>query len=417
MSYAAVEACRSCGDPRLSPVLDLGEQPLANAFRAADDASPEARFPLAICFCEGCSLIQLTGTVDPTVLFDDYPYFSSVSASMVATERQLVDRLIEREDLGDGSLVVEVASNDGYLLQRYVERGIGVLGIDPAANIAEHAASVGVETLVAYFGSAVANDLVASGRRADVIHANNVIAHVPDINDFVAGMASLLAPGGTVVIETPHLVRMVENVEFDTIYHEHVFYYSLHALRGLLARHGLATVDVEELHLHGGSLRVFARHAPATPGPGVAELLAMEEELGVASLAYYAGFADRVALAGSSLVALLDELLAEGHALAGYGAAAKGTVLLNHFGIDSSYLQFVADRSPHKQGLVVPGVRIPIVSHEVLLERCPSATLLLAWNFADEIMAQQHEYAAGGGRFLVPVPEPRVVEDLVGPAA
>ena len=409
MSFRPVTECRSCGCDRIEPVLDLGLQPLANGFRSADDTAEEPRYPLATFRCENCSLVQLTGTVDPSVMFDHYHYFSSVSTTMVETGSRLVDRLIEQERLGDDSLVVEVASNDGYLLRRYVERGIEVLGIDPAANVAEHAIAAGVATQVDYFSTSVAQALVDAGRRAAVIHANNVIAHVPDINDFVAGLALLLHPAGTLVVETPHVVTMVDGLEFDTIYHEHVFYYSLHALQRLFARHGLAVVDVEEIALHGGSLRVFAREAPADASPRVTALLEREAQVGVTTSAYYADFAARVASASTTLVAAVDGMLAAGERVAAYGAAAKGTVLLNHCGLRADRIEFVADRSVQKQGLVMPGVGIPIVPHTALVERRPDATLLLAWNFADEIAAQQSDYLAAGGRFIVPMPEPRSI--------
>lgn len=409
MSFTPADACRSCGSRGLHPVLDLGSQPLANALRRPGDDGPEPRYPLGLVCCGSCSLVQLTGTVSPGVLFDTYQYFSSFSTTMLEAMAALADRLTRERGLGPESLVVELASNDGYLLVNYVERGVPVLGVDPAANVAAVAIERGVPTVVAYFGREVAQGIVGEHGRAAVVHANNVLAHVPDVNDFVAGIAVLLAPDGLAVIETPYLVRLVEHCEFDTVYHEHVFYYSLTALRSLFARHGLGISDVEELAIHGGSLRLFVRPGSPAPSAAVARLLEHEGALGVASPAYYAGFAGRVARLKDATLALLRGLRADGHRLAAYGAAAKGTVLCNHFGIGPELVEFVVDRSPHKQGLLMPGVHLPIRPPEALLRERPDETLLLAWNFADEIVAQQADYVRAGGRFIVPIPEPRMV--------
>ncbi len=403
--------CRGCGNGRLSVVLDLGAMPLANALVGPDDLDrPEARYPLALAFCPGCSLVQITETVPPEALFRDYLYFSSVSDQMVEHSRVIVDRMIDRLGLGPDSLAVEVASNDGYLLQHYVARGIPVLGIDPARNVAEAATARGVPTIAEFFGPDVADELHGSGRDADVIHANNVIAHVPDIHGFVAGIATILKPDGLVVIETPYVRELVDRLEFDTIYHEHVFYYSLTSLSGVLADHGLAVVDVERLPIHGGSLRVFAAHeGPAVSAPAVTALLAEEDAMGIGDVEYYSAFATRVEALGDELRSLLAGMKARGESIGAYGAAAKGAVLLNAFGIGAETIAFVADRSPHKQGRYMPGVRIPVVSAEHLLEAMPGACLLLTWNFADEILEQQREYRARGGTFVIPVPRPQVV--------
>jgi SAM-dependent methyltransferase len=390
-------------------VIDLGEQPLANGLLRPDDAEPERRFPLALVRCEGCALVQLTGTVDPKVLFDDYHYFSSFSTTMIDAMRTLAAQTVERTGLGPDSLVVEIASNDGYLLQHYRDLGVPILGIDPARNVAAAATARGIPTEVDYFDLEVAQRLRCQGRVADVIHANNVMAHVPEINSFVAGVAHLLAPDGVAVIETPHLVRMVEGAEFDTIYHEHVFYWSLTSLVPLMARHGLMVSDVERLSIHGGSLRVFVSHLGAVPTAAVAEVLAEETRLGVAAAPYYLDFADRVAALRAATVSLLRDLRSDGATIAAYGAAAKGTVLLNHFGIDHGLVDFVVDRNPGKQGFLLPGTKIPIVDPARLLADRPDHVLLLTWNFADEIIAQQAAYLAGGGRFIVPIPELRVV--------
>ena len=409
MSFVPVTACRSCDGPELLPVLDLGEQPLANAFRRPADTSPEARYPLALVFCPACSLVQLTGNVPPAELFDDYPYFSSYSDSMVEAMRLLADRLTTAEGLDGDSLVVEVASNDGYLLKHYLERGVAVLGVEPAANVAQVAVAAGVPTLAAYFGVAAARAVLASHGPAHVLHANNVMAHVPDVNDLVAGFALLLADDGVAVVESPYLGRFVSDVEFDTTYHEHVFYYSLTALDVLLRRHGLVVSDLEHLDVHGGSLRCFVRHEGAPVGQAVTALLAEEDRLGVRTPAYYRDFAERVDRLRARTLALLHGLKASGATLHGYGAAAKGTVLLNHFGIGPDLLDKVVDRSPHKQGLEMPGVGLAIEDPAALLRDRPSHVLLLAWNLLDEVLEQQAAYREQGGLFVVPIPEPRVV--------
>lgn len=404
MTFDTVQQCRSCGSSDFSPVLDLGLQPLANAYREPGDVSDEARYPLALLRCRACSLVQLTGTIPPHVMFDTYHYFSSYSSTMVDSMGVLARRLTEQLGLSADDLVVEIASNDGYLLKHYVELGIPVLGVEPARNVAAVALENGVPTLPEYFTRNLGAELAGSGRAASVIHANNVMAHVPEINDFVAGIAAALRPDGVAVVETPYLVRFVEDREFDTIYHEHVFSYSLTALSTLVARHGLAVVDVEQIPLHGGSLRLFIQHAEHPCSERVEELLRSEQGLGVATDEYYVDFAERVEELKSEVTGLLRKLRAEGATIAAYGAAAKGTVLLNHFGLGHDIIDFVVDRSVHKQGLLMPGVGIPILAAEELERRRPDYTLLLAWNFADEILAQQEGYRKAGGTFIVPVP-------------
>jgi SAM-dependent methyltransferase len=410
MSFAPCVACRSCGGTTLRPVLDLGEQPLANSYPALDAGTDEPRYPLAIVCCAGCSLVQLTGTVDPQVMFDDYPYFSSYSDTMVAAMEQLAHRLADQHSLGADDLVVEVASNDGYLLRHYIGCGVPVLGVEPAANVARAAEHAGVPTLVEYFSADTGHRLAAEGRLASILHANNVMAHVPEINDFIEGIAAVLRPTGTAVIETPYLGHLIADGEFDTIYHEHVFHYSLTAIDALVRRHGLAVVDVEQVAMHGGSLRVFLQHdTMGSPSPEVRRLLAAEEEAGVGGPEYYQDFARRVESTRTRTRALLEQEKAAGARIAAYGAAAKGTVLLNHFGIDTSLVDYVVDRSPHKQGRRMPGVGIPVRDPSALIEDQPDLVLLLAWNFADEILEQQAAYRQAGGRFLVPIPEPRVL--------
>jgi SAM-dependent methyltransferase len=404
MTFGVVKRCRSCAFNDLAPVLDLGVQPLANAYRNPSDTSREASYPLALIRCCACSLVQLTGTIPPKTLFDTYSYFSSNSSTMVDSMRVLAKRLTTERALTAEDLVVEIASNDGYLLQHYVELGIPVLGIEPAQNVAAVARENGVPTVTKYFTRRLGSELAASGRGASVIHANNVIAHVPEINDFVAGISAGLRPDGVAVVETPYLVRIVDDREFDTVYHEHVFYYSLTAISSLVERHGLTVADVEKIPLHGGSLRLFIQHSGYPCSERVKLVLASERERGVAADEYYSDFAKRVDELKTEVTGLILRLRAEGASVAAYGAAAKGTVLLNHFGLNHETIDFVVDRSVHKQGLVMPGVGIPILAADELERRRPDYTLLLAWNFADEILEQQHDYRAAGGTFIVPVP-------------
>jgi SAM-dependent methyltransferase len=405
-------SCLVCGRSPLAAVMSFGEMPLANALlRAEDLGRPEPRYPLDLVFCESCALLQITESVDPELLFGEYAYFSSTSAAMVAHAAALATRLVHERGLGHGDLAMEIASNDGYLLRHYLEAGVPVLGIDPARNVVEQAIREGVDTMCAFFGVDLARELAAQGRQASVLHANNVLAHVPDVNGVVAGIAQILAPAGVAVIETPYVRDLVERTEFDTVYHEHLFYYSLTALHRLFARNGLRLVDVERLAIHGGSLRVFVARidSPEEARPAVDALLDEEAALGIPARGYFDDFAGRVAELRDEVRGMLHELKAQGHRLAAYGAAAKGATLLNSFGIGPDVLDFVADRSPHKQGLYMPGARLPIVPPERLVEAMPDEVLLLAWNFADEILEQQAEYRRRGGRFIVPVPRPRLI--------
>jgi SAM-dependent methyltransferase len=406
-----ITTCRGCGDDGLEIILFLGEMPLANGLLSADQLDePEFRYPLDVAFCGRCALVQLTVSLPPEALFSEYLYFSSYSDTVVENAVQLVRRMIQTRGLGPDSLAIEVASNDGYLLQHYVRGGVPVLGIDPATNIVPVAQAHGVPTLPAFFGSDLAEELRSAGRRADVLHANNVLAHVPDLNGMVRGIARVLADDGVAVIETPYVRDLVEGLEFDTIYHEHVFFYSLTSLDAVFRRCGLQIVDVERISLHGGSLRVFAAlEGAAATSSAVDDLLEAESRAGVGSVGYYRGFAGRVESLCADLRGLLTALKSRGHQIGGYGAAAKGAVLLNALDLPEGTLEFVADRSPHKQGRYMPGVHVPVVSPDRLLELMPDHLLLLAWNFADEIMDQQAEYRRRGGRFIIPVPVPRII--------
>ena len=410
MSWTPCTSCRSCGSTSLMPVLDLGEQPLANSYPAVDATDPEPRFPLAVMCCRECTLVQLTGTVDPQIMFDDYAYFSSYSDTMVSAMEQLAKRLTDSLRLGPDDVVVEIASNDGYLLKHYAALDVPVLGVEPAANVARVAQDAGIRTVVEYFSAALGSRLAADGLAASVLHANNVMAHVPDINDFVAGIRAVLRRDGTAVVETPYLGAFVADTEFDTIYHEHVFYYSLTAVARLAHAHGLVVTDVERLPIHGGSLRLFLRREGAgAVSDAVTSLLAEEGRAGIGGDDYYRDFARRVADVRHRTREMLLAEKAKGARIAAYGAAAKGTVLLNHFDIDEALVDFVVDRSPHKQGRRMPGIGIPIREPSALVDERVDLVLLLAWNFAEEIIEQQAAFRDAGGRFLVPIPEPRLI--------
>jgi len=403
-------ACRSCGAAPLTAIVSLGCTPLANALLSPDQLdAPEPRYPLDLAVCSDCSLVQITETVPPEVLFVDYPYFSSFSDTMVQSARELAGWLVRERKLGAESLVIEIASNDGYLLQHYRALGVPVLGIEPAANLAQAAEARGVATRCEFFGRNSAEGLAVEDVRADVLHANNVLAHVADLNGVVAGIAIVLKPDALAAIEVPYVRDLIEKCAFDTIYHEHLCYFSLTALDRLFARHGLAVIDVEHIPLHGGSLRLFVSRAGVPPAGRVTGMLAAERAAGMLTFGYYRDFADRIQTLRSRLVGLLRRLKTQGKRLAAYGASAKGSTLLNVFGIGADVLDFVVDRSTVKQGRFTPGTHLPILPPEALLERRPEYVLLLTWNFADEVLAQQAAYRAHGGRFIIPVPEPRVV--------
>jgi SAM-dependent methyltransferase len=407
-----VTGCRACGGRLSVTMADLGLQPPSNAFvPSLADAAGERRYPLRAKVCESCKLVQVDYDVAPEELFGDYVYFSSYSDEWLAHAKAYCDMAQRRFSLGANSLAVELASNDGYLLKNFLQMGIPVLGIDPSGTVAAAATKIGVPTLVEFFGERLANRLASEGRRADLIIGNNVIAHVPQLNDFIAGIAVLLKPEGTVTIEFPHLLTLIEHVEFDTIYHEHYSYISLYAIEQVFSRHGLRIYDVEELPTHGGSLRIFASHSTRSNLEDSTSLKLVrrhEAAAGLPELPTYLRFAERVEDCRRSLLDFFAAAKREGKTVAAYGAAAKGNTLLNFCGVTREDVSMVADRNPHKQGKLLPGTHIPVVSPEELMRKRPDYVLILPWNLQDEIRSQLQGIAAWGGRFVTPVPLVRV---------
>ncbi|MBB4361488.1 hypothetical protein GGD65_002510 [Bradyrhizobium sp. CIR18] len=406
--------CRSCGAPLTAVLVDLGMTPISNAFVRAEHASLSERFyPLKSFVCDHCWLVQLEDFETPETHFHaDYVYFSSFSDSWLAHARTFAEKAAARLGLGTRSRVVEVGSNDGYLLQYFVQRGIPCLGVDPAANCAKAAWELRrVPTEVAFFGSKAATRLREQGGTADLIIANNVLAHVPDINDFVAGFKILLGERGVATFEFPHVLEMIRNVEFDTIYHEHYSYLSLLALEPLFARHGLRVIDVERLSTHGGSLRLHVAHDDRTDVlDSVKQLRREEAQAGLDRLATYETFGHRVRQLKRSLLRLLIELIEAGKSVAAYGAPAKGNTLLNYCGIGRDFISFTADRNVHKQGLLLPGTRIPVLAPDEIARRRPDYVLILPWNLRQEIVQQISQIPDWTGQFIIPVPEPVILD-------
>ena len=409
----ALPSCRFCSAPLRHTFVDLGMSPLCESYVLPEClGAMEPFYPLHVRVCEQCLLVQLEELVAPEEIFTEYAYFSSYSDSWVAHARDYVESVVERFGLGADSQVVELASNDGYLLQHLVERGIPALGVEPAANVAEVARGRGIETVVEFFGRELASRLVAEGRQADLLVANNVFAHVPDLNDFTAGMQRLLAPQGVVTIEFPHLARLIEGNQFDTIYHEHFSYLSFLTVEKIFAHHRLTLFDVEELPTHGGSLRVYAQRsggAGHSVSARVTELAERERELDLDRLEGYSAFAPRVTETKWNLVEFLIDCRRDGKRVAGYGAPGKGNTLLNYCGIRADLVEFTVDRNPYKQGQFLPGTRIPIHHPEALEQARPDFILILPWNLTDEIVAQLSHVRDWGGRFVVPIPEVKVI--------
>jgi len=405
-------SCRFCGQTLRRSFVDLGMSPLCESYVPPErlDAM-EPFYPLNVLICDYCLLVQLREYVRAEEIYREYAYFSSYSDSWLNHARRYVKMAIGRFGLGPDKLVVEVASNDGYLLQYFVAQGIPVLGIEPAANVARVAQQKGIPTLVTFFGRQRAAELAAGGTRADLLVGNNVLAHVPDLNGFVAGLKGLLAPGGTITMEFPHLMRLVEGNQFDTIYHEHFSYLSLLVTERVFEAQGLTIFDVEELNTHGGSLRIYARHVEESDRPvlaSVEKLRRRETEAGYHQIDTYLSFAERVAETKRKLLEFLIGARRQGKRIAGYGAPGKGNTLLNYCGIRADFLDYTVDRNPYKQGQYLPGTHIPIFSPERLAQTRPDYILILPWNLKDEIMAQLSYTRNWGARFVVPIPEVEV---------
>jgi len=402
--------CRSCGSENIRPFLDLGHTPLADRLLTEAQLNEhEPVFPLEVAFCEDCSLVQILETVPPDVLFcEDYPYYSSFSPALLDHSRRNVQELVAARALDGNSLAMELASNDGYLLKNYVDVGVPVLGIDPAEGPVEQARKIGVTSINDFFTMELAKKLADEGKKADIIHGNNVLAHVADTNGFVAGIATVLKGNGVAVIEAPYVRDLIDHCEFDTIYHEHLCYFSVTALDSLFRRHGLYINEVKRLSIHGGSLRIYAE-MEENRGQSVLKLMEEEQQQGLDKYDYYQSFSSRVEEIKTSLLEMLQGLKAQGKKIAAYGAAAKGSTLINYVGIGQDLVDFVVDRNVHKQGKYMPGKHYPIFPTETLIEERPDYVLLLSWNFADEILAQQKAYRDLGGKFILPVPTPRVV--------
>jgi SAM-dependent methyltransferase len=399
-------ACRFCHGST-DVIISLGMMPLANGLTLHVEEK-SAKYPLEVVLCRDCGLAQLRTLIDPKELFCDYVYFSSHGQAMVDSSKGLCHRIIPTLD--QNALVVEIASNDGYLLKNYVAAGVDVLGIDPAANIADVAVKNGVPTLCTFFGKDLAQDLRSQGKQADIIHANNVMAHVPDINGFVAGIKILLKPHGQAIIEVPYLKELVSRLAFDTIYHEHVYYFGMKTLRQLFDGHGLVISSVEELDLHGGSLRLFLHHQDvAKMSPRVQEMIHEEELMGLYTLTTYQDFMKQLDAWKDDLHQTLHTLKEEGKKIVAYGASAKGTTLLNYVSVGKDLLEFIVDKSPTKQGKYAPGTGLEIKAPSALLKNGITHALLLSWNFANEIMEEQREFIEAGGKFIIPVPQVKVM--------
>ena len=407
-------SCRSCGASLTQSFCDLGMSPPSNAYLTADQLSgEEAFFPLHAYVCGRCFLVQLEQFQMPEEIFSKYAYFSSYSESWLEHCKAYAQSVCGRFGLDGNSRVVEIASNDGYLLQFFKDKGIPVLGIEPAGNVAEHAQEKGIESIVRFFGLQTAQDIVADDCGADLLIGNNVLAHVPDLNDFVSGMKVLLKPRGIITMEFPHLLKLMQENQFDTIYHEHFSYFSYLSVRTVFERHELTIFDVEEIPTHGGSLRIYARHTDDDSNPvssAGGELAEREKKAGLESLDTYRSFAEQVRETKRRLLEFLIGVKRAGKQVVGYGAAAKGNTLLNYCGIRSDFLDYVVDRSPHKQGRFLPGTHLPVLSPDVMRETKPDYVLILPWNIKTEVMENVGYIREWQGQFVVPIPVVTVIE-------
>ena len=412
-SYRPDPQCRGCGAPLATTLVDLGDMPLVNEYPPLDSSAQQRRYPLKAWVCDRCLMVQVEEIVSPEEIFSDYAYFSSYSESWLEHSGRFAVWAQREFALSSSNLVVEVASNDGYLLKEFIAAGIPVLGVEPATNIAKLAVEAGIPTENCFFGLDVAKDLVRRGKAADLLVANNVIAHVPDLQDFVAGLATVLKPGGVLSVEFPHLLNILQQLQFDTIYHEHFSYFSLHALEPVLNSNGLELFDVVEIPTHGGSLRILGQRSDGRlrpEGSGLARVREAEKAAGLDRLETYAGYTTSVEAVLDSVRQFLATAKAEGRSVVGYGAAAKGTILLNASGARPEQVDYVVDLNPHKQDRFLPGTRIPIYSPDRVAGTKPDYLLILAWNLKDEVMSQMAHIREWGGRFVVPIPQVEVLD-------
>ncbi|MFC1639655.1 methyltransferase domain-containing protein [Gemmatimonadota bacterium] len=405
--------CRFCGEKLETTLVDLGMSPLCESYLEPSQLNDmEPFYPLHVFVCQSCLLVQLDEYVDPEHIFSEYAYFSSFSDTWLRHAEDYVAMMIDRFALGSDSRIVELASNDGYLLQYFVHAGIPVLGVEPAKNIAKVAIDKGIDTMTEFFGKDLARTLASEGKMADVLLGNNVLAQIPDINDFVGGMQLLLKETGVITMEFPHLVCLMKENQFDTIYHEHFSYFSLIAVSKIFAAHGLTIFDVEKLSTHGGSLRIFACHDGNVAYPisaAVADLMAEEESFGLVDFSAYSTFAEQVRTSKRKILKFLINEKEKGKVIVGYGAPGKGNTLLNYCGIRTDFVDYTVDRNPYKQGKFLPGTHIPICGPDMIMETKPDFVLILPWNFKDEIIEQISYIREWGGRFVVPIPEVRVI--------
>lgn len=408
-----IPVCRFCGNDLRFTFCDLGMSPLSNSFLTADRLSRVEKFyPLHALLCEKCMLVQLEQFEAPESIFTDYLYFSSYSETWLEHAREFCRGIIQKEKLTASSRVVEIASNDGYLLQNFLAAGVPVLGVEPAENVAKVAISRGIETIVKFFGSEIAKEICQSHGEADLIVANNVLAHVPDLNDFVRGLSTLLSPAGLITLEFPHVMKLIESNQFDTIYHEHFSYFSLLTIERVFAAQNLYVEHVEELTTHGGSLRIYVRHKSDrfTASPAVEQIRNCEIDRGLNKVETYTEFEGAVRACKRSLLSFLLAAKNDGKSIVAYGAPAKGNTLLNYCGVRSDFIDYVVDRSPHKQGLFLPGTHLPVHSPELIRETKPDYLLILPWNISPEIVEQMDFIRSWGGKFLVPIPSVRIIE-------